>query len=42
VAEHALLNISVQYLQNTMDPDGASNRYGSNQLALMMGFSIWL
>ncbi|MCZ7557498.1 MAG: hypothetical protein M5R41_13950 [Bacteroidia bacterium] len=42
VAEHALLNIAIQYLQITTNPAGASNRYGSNQLALVLGFSIWV
>ncbi len=42
VAEHGLLNVGVQYLQITMDPEGADNRNGSNNLGITAGFTIWL
>lgn len=42
VSEQGLLNIAVQYLQITMNPSGADNRYGSNQLAISGGFTVWL
>jgi opacity protein-like surface antigen len=42
VTTKGLLNISIQYLQITQNPSGADNRYGTNQLAVSAGFTVWL
>ncbi len=41
VTDKCLLNLGVQYLLITLNPSGASNRYGSNQLAISAGFTVW-
>lgn len=41
VTDKGLLNLGIQYLQITLNPSGATNRYGSNQLAVSAGFTIW-
>jgi hypothetical protein len=41
VTGKGLLNLAVQYIQITMNPSGATNRYGGNQLAVSAGFTVW-
>jgi hypothetical protein len=41
LTEKGLLNIGIQYVQITLNPGGASNRNGSNQLAISAGFTVW-
>lgn len=42
VTEKGLLNIAMQYIQITLNPSGAPKRYGSNQLSIAAGFTVWL
>ncbi|MBI4547697.1 MAG: hypothetical protein HY707_06950 [Ignavibacteriae bacterium] len=42
ITNHGLLNLSVQYLLITTNPSGASNRYGSNNLSIAAGLTVWL
>lgn len=42
VTDKGLLNLGIQYLQITTNPDGATTRYGSNQLTISAGFTIWI
>ncbi len=37
-----MINAGVHYLMIAENPAGASNRYGSNELAVTVGFAIWL
>ena len=41
VTGHALLNLSAEYLQVTLNRSGASKRNGSNQLLVSAGFTVW-
>ncbi|MEK6571002.1 MAG: hypothetical protein AABZ61_06500 [Bacteroidota bacterium] len=41
VMGNGLLNLGVQYLQITLNPSGTSNRYGSNELNVSAGFTVW-
>jgi len=41
VTNKGLLNLAVQYVQIKLNPSGATNRYGSNQLAISAGFTVW-
>jgi hypothetical protein len=41
VTDTGLLNLGIQYVQITLNPSGATNRYGSNQLAISAGFTVW-
>ena len=41
VVEQGLLTVGVQYLAVTLDPSNAKNRYGSNDIAAAVGFSVW-
>lgn len=38
---NSLLNLGLQYLQVTLDPSGATSRYGYNQFAFSAGFTVW-
>lgn len=42
VTDKGLLNLGVQYLQITMNPSGATSRFGSNNFSLSAGFTVWL
>jgi hypothetical protein len=42
VAGQALVNVSGQYLQVTLDPEDALNRSGYNQFSVVAGLAIWL
>jgi len=42
IADRGLINAGVQYLLIATNPKGASNRYGSNDLAVTVGFALWL
>jgi opacity protein-like surface antigen len=39
---HGMVNVGVQYLQITLNPSGADKRYGSNELSVGVGFTVWL
>ena len=41
VTDKGLLNLGIQYVQITLNPSGTTNRYGSNQLAISAGFTVW-
>ncbi len=41
VTGKGLLNLAIQYVQITLNPEGAVNRNGSNQLAISAGFTVW-
>jgi hypothetical protein len=41
VTEKGLLNLSVQYLEITLNTAGATNRSGSNQFSISAGFTVW-
>ncbi len=41
VTGKGLLNLALQYIQITLNPEGAANRNGSNQLAISAGFTVW-
>ena len=41
VTDKGLLNLGIQYVRITLNPSGATNRYGSNQLAISAGFTVW-
>lgn len=42
ITDNGLLNLGVQYLQVTLNRKGATERNGSNQLSVTLGFSVWL
>ena len=42
VAPHAMMGIGLHYIQITTNPEGATSRYGYNQLEVGLGFSVWL
>jgi hypothetical protein len=42
LTEHGLLNLGVQYLQVTLNPDGATTRNGYNELSVTAGWTVWL
>lgn len=42
IAEHALLNLGLQYIQITLNQSGAAERSGSNNISVSAGFSVWL
>ncbi|HTY57859.1 MAG TPA: hypothetical protein VMF59_03540 [Bacteroidota bacterium] len=42
LVEKGMLVIGIQYLQVTLDPSGASTRYGSNELSFSAGWTVWL
>ncbi|HEX2962956.1 MAG: hypothetical protein ACM3UR_03745 [Bacteroidota bacterium] len=35
------LNLGLEYLQVSLNPSGASSRYGYNQVAFNVGFTVW-
>ncbi len=41
VTGKGLLNLGLQYLQVNLNPSGAVNRYGSNEIAILAGFTVW-
>ena len=41
IAQHGLINISLQYQQLTHNPSGASGRFGENDLTFSAGFTLW-
>lgn len=41
ITNQGLLNLAIQYVQITMNPSGANNRYGQNQLSVSAGFTVW-
>ena len=41
VAQHSLLNFSLQYQQLTHNPSGATSRFGENDLMFSAGFTFW-
>lgn len=41
VTDKGLLNLGVQYVQITLNPSGATNRSGYDQLAISAGFTVW-
>lgn len=41
VTGKSLLNIGIEYLQITLDPEGATKRFGTNQLTFSAGFTVW-
>ena len=41
VTDKGLLNLAIEYVQITENPDGANNRYGQNQLSVAAGFTVW-
>jgi hypothetical protein len=41
VTGKGLLNLGLQYLQITLNPSGATDRNGSNQLSVSAGFTVW-
>jgi hypothetical protein len=41
VTTKGLLVLGVQYVQITMNPSGATNRYGENLLTISAGFTVW-
>jgi hypothetical protein len=41
ITDKGLLNLGIQYLQITIDPDQAKNRFGWNQLDISAGFTVW-
>jgi len=42
IVDHVIVNVSLQYIEITENPNGAVNRFGSNQLTIGAGFSVWL
>jgi len=42
VTARGLLNVGVQYLVITLNPEGASSRNGVDELSISLGFSVWL
>lgn len=38
---NSLLNLGLEYLQVSMNPSGATSRYGYNQVAFNVGFTVW-
>ena len=41
VTDKGLLNFGIQYVQITLNPSGSTNRYGTNQLTISAGFTVW-
>ncbi len=41
VTGKGLLNIGLEYLQENLNPSGAVNRYGFNELSVQAGFTVW-
>jgi hypothetical protein len=41
VTDKGLLILGLEYVQLTLNPSGAPNRNGSNQLAISAGFTVW-
>lgn len=41
VVGNSLLNMGLEYLQVTTNPSGAVERYGYNQVAFNVGFTVW-
>jgi len=41
VTDKCLLNFGIQYVQITLNPSGTTNRYGTNQLTISAGFTVW-
>jgi hypothetical protein len=39
---HGMVNVGIQYLQIAVNPSGAEKRYGSNELSVGAGFTVWL
>jgi hypothetical protein len=42
VTEGGLLNVGIQYLLVTRNPDVATERYGTNELSIALGFTVFL
>ncbi len=42
ITGNGLLNLAIQYLQVTMNREGATERNGSNQLSISLGYTVWL
>jgi len=42
LVERGLLNIGVQYLRVTTNPEGATTRSGANEFAVNVGWTVWL
>jgi hypothetical protein len=42
VADHGLLNLGAQYLLLSYNPTWAKERFGSNDLTIAAGFTLWL
>jgi opacity protein-like surface antigen len=42
VTSHGMLNVGIQYLQIALTPSGADKRYGTNELSVAAGFTVWL
>lgn len=42
LTDKGLLNLSLEYLEVTTNPNGATNRYGTDQLSLAIGYTVWL
>jgi hypothetical protein len=42
IADRGMINAGVHYLMIAENPAGVSNRYGSNELAVTVGFALWL
>lgn len=41
VVKGGLLNVAAEYLRVTMNPSGATQRSGSNQLSISLGVTLW-
>ena len=39
--EHSVLVLGGQYLQVTLNPEGADSRFGSNEITAFAGWSVW-
>ncbi len=42
VTSHGMLNVGIQYVQIALNPSGAEKRYGTNELSVAAGFTVWL
>jgi hypothetical protein len=40
--ERGMLNIGIQFLRITLNPSGAGSRFGSNELSVSAGWTVWL